>query len=71
MMAELNGVDITKRLNMYVGSEGCHLRYNDIKIKWFLTEEEQQSFEKLIIIDSMCNEKEYKSINDSLDLELM
>lgn len=64
MMAELNEVDITSRLNMYVGSDGNHLQYNDIQIKWLLTQEEIATFEKLILIDQMCEETEYKSCND-------
>jgi hypothetical protein len=71
MMAELNGNDITSRVNMYVGSEGCHLQYSDIKVKYFLTEEEINTFEKLIIMDNMCNEKIYTSIEDFLEWELM
>ena len=71
LSCELNGRDITNRLNMYVGSEGCHLKHNDLKIKYFLTQEEIDNFEKLFIIDSMCNETEYHSVNDLLDLDVL
>ncbi len=36
IMAELNGKDITHRVNMYIGSDGSHIRHNDIAIQWFL-----------------------------------
>ena len=71
MTAELNGKDITSRINMYIGSNACHLKYNDLKIKYFLTQEEIDCFEKFYIMDSMCNEKEYKSFDDLLDLEIV
>ena len=66
MYAELNNKDITERLNKYLGSEGCHLNYNNFRIKWFLDNYEMENFNKLSIIDSMGNEKEYKNINDFL-----
>jgi hypothetical protein len=68
MYAELNNKDVTERLNKHLGPEGCHLNYNKFKIKWFLDNYEIENFEKLSIIDSMGNEKEYKNLNDFLKL---
>lgn len=66
MYAELNGKEITKRLNKYLGPSGYHLKYNNFQIKWFLHNYEIESFSKLSIIDSEGNEKEYKNINNFL-----
>jgi hypothetical protein len=68
MYAELNNKDVTERLNKHLGPDGCHLNYNNFRIKWFLNNYEKENFEKLSIIDLMGNEKEYKNINDFLKL---
>lgn len=67
MFAELNGEDITQRMNQYVGSEGNHLSHNDIRVKWVLTKEECESFRTLNIIDNMGEEKSFKDCNDYLE----
>lgn len=69
MMAELNGVDITNKINKYCGPSGIHLEYSKIQIKNLLTDDEIKSFEKLLIIDEMCNEKEFFNIDDVLELD--
>lgn len=68
MYVELNGHDITERLNKYVGPNGVHLNYNNLKIKWLLTNNEIENFKKLIIMDQNGNEIIYKTYEDFLKI---
>jgi hypothetical protein len=67
--ADLNGtISITDRINKYIGTNGFHLKYDCIKIKYFLTSEEIDNFEKLTITDTNCNDHTYVSVEDNLDI---
>ena len=66
--AELNGsIELTKRINKYIGANGFHLKYDNIKIKYFLTPDEIKNFQKLAITDTNCNDHTYYSVEDCLD----
>lgn len=67
--AEMNShIDLTKKINMYIGNNGCHLKYNQLKIKYLLTEEEIKNFKSLTLMDNFCNEKTYNSVEDFIEI---
>ena len=45
-----NDIDITDRINQYVGPNGEHLKYGPIQLHWFLSNDELRSFKRLEII---------------------
>jgi len=72
MDATLNDeISLTDRVNSYFGNKGCHLDYTRLKVRWLLTPEEIGSFQKLVIMDSMCSEYEYTNIDEYLEIEML
>ena len=64
LAATLNGTDITDEMNGIFGPRGEHLNYYDkIKIEWFLTPNEIDTFDNLAIVDIMCENYIYNSVN--------
>jgi len=72
MDATLNDeTNLTDRVNSFLGNNGCHLEYTKLKVRWLLTPEEIGSFQKLVIMDSMCEEYEYTNIDDFIEIEML
>ncbi len=60
--------DITQRVNSYLGNQGCHLKYEGVKIKWLLRPDEMFAFSSMTIFNSVGDEHIYKDINDTISL---
>ena len=71
IFAKLGNIDITDRLNKLIGPNAVHLKYNDIKICWFLTNKELLEFKELNITDGMGTDKIYESAYDYLKLDII
>lgn len=71
IFAKLGDVDVTDRLNKLIGPNAIHLKYNDIKISWFLTNKELLDFKELNITDGMGTDKIYESPYDYLKLDII
>lgn len=63
-------IDLTDRVNEYLGIKGSHLKYGNIKIKWLLTLEELMNFKELVIVTNDCEEIKYTDVNDNILLKL-
>ena len=62
-----DSVDITQRVNSYLGNRGCHLEFGDsIKIRWILTPEEAKEFRKLSLFTCNMEDKEFFDIDDTV-----
>ena len=69
MDATLNGdIDITDRINEYLGYKGCHLDKYELKIKWLLSVDELSTFKNLIILTNDFKELNYVNVDDSIVL---
>lgn len=61
--------DITDRINMHLGHQGCHVNLGGpVKIKWILNEEETKKFCKLQYITTAFEEFTAKTIEDNMVL---
>ena len=62
--AKYNKEDITKQILEYLGPSGKHLGYYKLLVRDVLTEEQISNFEKLTIIDEMCEINELVGLNE-------
>lgn len=62
--ANYNKEDITKQILEYLGPSGKHLGYYKLLVRDVLTEEQISNFEKLTIIDEMCEINELVGLNE-------
>jgi hypothetical protein len=60
LYCNLNGKDITSRLNKYAGPSGKHLDISPCKISYILTQEEKNTFTSLEVVDYMGNDCVYQ-----------
>ena len=59
-------VDITDRLNQYLGNGGCHLKISGekIKLRWILTDDEIKEFKKIKIFTDKLVQYEFVNVDD-------
>ena len=59
-------IDITDKINQYLGIKGNHLNHSKIKIKWILSMNEIQKFKKITILTNTFDEINYTNIEDTI-----
>lgn len=60
----INGNDILNRVLLYLGPSGIHNNIQKLLVKDVLTKEEINDFEKLVIVDELCEVKELTDLYD-------
>ena len=61
-------IDMTERLNTYLGHQGIHLKINQLKIKWILSPTELETFKKLCVLTDNCEYITYMDVNEYVRL---
>ena len=62
-----DSIDITERVNSYLGNRGCHLELGEnIKIRWILTPTEIKEFRKLSLFTSNMKDIEFFDIDEPI-----